>query len=142
MLEEFSGKMKECSKHIPNCICCNLNNNYVAIFPNELESTNKKTGHLKTIKTDKFGGKVVSCTKQCGSDDYKPLDCRLFPFFPRIVGGKVRLLFSKKCPLKKRAYIIKEEVLMHMQELCKNKQIAEWINTIEWPRSYGYELIP
>lgn len=140
LIQNF-GIIKDCENHISQCKCkcCNFNDNYIVLYPGEFEATKQKKNHIKIIDDNYFGGKKAICIRTCKEDEFKPIDCRSYPFFPKINNqGKIEIIKGSKCPLKK------EELAIHKKNfneiwnlLIKNKDISDWIKKIEL---IGYEL--
>ena len=129
------GIIKNCDNHISKCKCkcCKFDKNYIVLYPGEIESTKQNKTHLKIIDDNYYNGKKAICLRPCKNDDFKPIDCRSYPFFPKInERGVINILISVKCPLKK------EELVNHKNKffkiwklLTKDKEIYDWINKVK-----------
>ena len=136
---EIKGKMLECQDKIKNgnCTCCKDTRkpgNWIALLPNEWEDILKsEASHQFEIVRNHspFGGKEVICILQGKNCIYQPLDCRLYPFFPKeidIVSNHIKLYIGNKCP-------INQDILMKyydstcklILDLCKKSpELVKW----------------
>lgn len=106
-----------CKKYLDICgyRCCHFEDNYIVLYPDELSTTRLSTSHLNIIDEDYHGGKKAVCTRRCSPEDYKPFDCRVYPYFlVMLENGKIQFLKGAKCPLKK-------EELMDHKKNCINE---------------------
>lgn len=135
------GKIKACAKTLPKCSCCKFTDNYIVLFPGEFEESDLDKSHITIIDENYHGGKRAVCNaKGACEGKFKPLDCKLYPYFPRVDdSGVVGLLKGKKCPLHEedlKAH--KEKVYELCRELAKEKDILEWLKKVKLVR---YEVI-
>ncbi len=134
-------KIKACEKHLGMCnyTCCSFQDNYIVLYPDELETTRLNTEHLKIIDDNYHGGKKAICLKPCTEKDFKPFDCEIYPYFLHMSEtGEVKFLKGKKCPLKKKELIHhKKDCLNKFKKLIKNQKIFEWQRNLEL---IGYEI--
>lgn len=86
--------------------CCDFDQgNYIVLLPGEREAAvaaGVSVSHLSTIDGDYHGGERVVCTaSNCATCDggLKPIDCRFYPVYPRVVDGAITLIRGAKCPL-------------------------------------------
>lgn len=121
--------------------CCDLSHSFIVTYPNELEDAQKaglSIDHLPIIAKDGLGGYRVSCAAKNGVNcdgGYKPLECRVFPFWPEKVEGNevTDLLWGKKCPLHaerqpEHAAWVKQTI----EELCARKpELKDWFNKVQ-----------
>lgn len=122
--------------------------NSILLFPGEYESVSDKINkdHIE-IRKNFFGGFLGFCNpnvlnqKVCSlNNNFKPLDCSSYPFFPAIVNENLELTADvKRCP------ICLDELVSHYfkikklwENLSKDKKIREWIKNIKLD---GYELV-
>ena len=80
--ELYSGKIEECKYFIGNCPCCKIGSVKLFLFPGEFENSSLKKDHIKIIDQNYFGGKSATCKKYCKSGDFKPLECKTYPYSP------------------------------------------------------------
>ena len=87
---------------------------------------------MRIIDNDYHGGKKVICLRRCAEDDFKPLDCESYPYFPKFnQNGQIEFLKGNKCPL------LKEELTEHRktclniwQELLKDQKVRVWLKKV------------
>jgi hypothetical protein len=131
-----------CEKYIPlcKCKCCKFENNYIVLYPGEIESTKLRKEHIKIIDDNYFGGKKAICLKPCREDEFKPLDCKSYPYFPMINKiGLMKILKASKCPLKEYELVDHKIKFLEIWDLfIKNETINEWLKKIEL---IGYDEI-
>ena len=129
------GIIKDCEIHILHCkrICCKFYDNYIVLYPGEFEKTKQKKDHIKIIDDNYFSGKKAIFLKPCKNDDFRPLDCRSYPYFPKINDlGEIEIIKSSKCPLKKEELTVHKKKFIEIWNLLiKNKDISDWIKEIE-----------
>jgi len=137
MVEGLNLKCKERSTEC-HYKCCTFTDNYIVLYPGEYEESMLKKEHLKIIDDYYYGGKKVICIKRCTSGDFKPLDCKSYPFFPFFDSdGNLRLIKGRKCPLEFGDLVEhKQWVLKEWGGLLKNSKIREWVKKI---KLVGYE---
>jgi len=139
LIQDF-GLIKDCEKHVSQCkcICCKFDDNYIVLYPGEFETTKLKKGHIKIIDDNYFGGKKAICLRPCNEDDFKPLDCKSYPYFPKInEKGELKIIKGSKCPLNEEELISHKKIFSEIWDyLIKNKEIFEWLKKIEL---IGYE---
>ncbi len=136
------GMIKNCEEYVSQCKCkcCKFDNNYIVLYPGEYEETRLNKNHIKIIDDNYYNGKKAICLRPCKEDEFKPLDCRGYPYFPKIdESDNLIILKGSKCPLKD------EELANHKKRFfeiwdffIKNKTIFEWLKKIEL---IGYEEI-
>jgi len=136
-----SGMIKQCGNKISECHynCCIFSSNFIVLYPGEYEKSKLKKNHLKIIDEDYHGGKKVVCTKICTSKDFKPLDCKSYPFFPTLDSdNNLRLIKGIKCPLiNKELNKHKTKVIEAWKGVSKDKKIKNWIKEV---KLVGYGL--
>lgn len=158
-LKQEWDKFNSCQKckNICHFRCCDQSleknesispENSILLFPGEYESVSEKINknHIE-IRANFFGGFLGFCNpnvlnqKACSlNNNFKPLDCSSYPFFPTIVNGNLELTADiKRCP------ICLDELVNHYfkikklwENLSKDKKIREWIKNI---KLNGYELV-
>jgi len=148
-LPKSLGIIKECKKYIPQCQhkCCTFHNNYIVLYPGEWEKSKLRKDHLTIIDNDYFGGKKVQCRKgnhtlslrPCNPEiEFKPLDCRSYPYFPQINSkGKIKIIKGKKCPLTDKDLAKHRKLFLKTwNSLIKDKTIFEWLKRV---KLVGYE---
>lgn len=138
----WTGELDLCSKLAPVCKykCCKFASNYIVLYPGEREAAGKCLDHLEIIDSDYFGGQKAHCKQQCNpAVDYKPLDCRSYPFFPQVTLDKISgLLKGKKCPADGQSasnHALKT-IEVWNDLINDNLQIVEWLTHV---RLVGYE---
>ena len=120
-------KNKECKYG-----CCKFGNNYIVLYPGELEKSKLNKSHLEIIDEDYFGGKKAICVRRCEERDFKPLDCKSYPFFPVIDKNKIVLLRGIKCPLLNEDLVgHKKWVLDYWNNLMEDKNILNWLKKVK-----------
>ncbi len=152
---EFTGKISACLKHSSICHfdCCCQNNpslgelpipaSSLLLAPEELDGK-MRIGHILITRDNYFGGSLGFCdaTKidqsKCDSSlNYKSLDCRSYPFFPRLVNNKLVLYKDSHCPLgevdSSELQKIYPRVFSLWMETLKNPNIRQWINQVKLP---------
>jgi hypothetical protein len=109
------------------------------LYPGEYDDPTLRRDHLKIIDDNYFGGKKAICVRRCTSKDLKPLDCKSYPYFPRInKEGKIEILKGRKCPLTKRDLLYhKRWLLKEWEPLLRDRRILEWLRHV---KLVGYEL--
>jgi hypothetical protein len=125
-IEDF-GLIAACKRHTPRCHhkCCDFADNYIVLYPGELEKTKLDKSH--------FGGKKAVCLRLCREDSFKPLDCKSYPFFPKVgPRGEVEIVRGKKCPLKMDELTDhKEKFLEVWRTLIEDSAVLEWLKRVE-----------
>ncbi len=107
---EIKGKMLECQEEIKkgNCTCCIFSKEsgeYISLVPGEWEDILKAgaSHQFEIVKNSlPYGGKEVICNLQGKNCNYQPLDCRLYPFFPKkmdLATKHIELYLGTKCPI-------------------------------------------
>jgi hypothetical protein len=114
-----NGKIDACigCSSICGFRCCHQSNlheeafgpeNAILLYPGEIDEVSRATrAHIQITNEDFNGGKLGYCDREnfdqstCDpTKNFKPLDCRSYPFFPTIVNGELKLLIDKeRCPL-------------------------------------------
>jgi len=103
------GSIELCPKSGCGFRCCEFQQgNYIVLHPGELEAARARgesLDHLEITLSERGGHRAVchaQRTETC-DDGYKPLDCRSYPYFPRLADNEARvtkwLLKGRKCPL-------------------------------------------
>ena len=133
-IEDF-GLIAACKRHTSRCHhkCCDFTDNYIVLYPGELEKTKLDKSHLRIIDDDYFGGKKAVCLRLCREDSFKPLDCKSYPLFPRVgPRGEVEIVRGKKCPLKMDQLVDhKEKFLDVWRALIEDGAVLEWLKKVE-----------
>ena len=135
------GKIKGCAKTLPGCCCCKFTDNYIVLFPGEFEDSGLDKSHITIIDENYFGGKKAVCNAKGDCEEkFKPFDCKVYPYFPRVgESGVVGLLKGKKCPLQREDLEThRKRVYELCSELIKDDGILEWLRKVEL---VGYEVI-
>ena len=134
LLQEF-GKIKSCNNHIDHCKnkCCSFTDNYIVLYPGEYEEATGNKSRLIITDEDYFGGKKAICTGYCTEDDFKPLDCKSYPYFPTInKQGDIKLLKGTKCPLQDEELIEhKQRCIEVWQDIIQNNNIFNWLKMVK-----------
>ncbi len=137
------GKIEGCNKHIPQCQhkCCDFDNNYILLYPGELEKSKLKKAHLKIIDDDHFGGKKAVCIKRCTEKGFKPLECKIYPYFPFVnIRGEVEILVNTRCPLTREELAEhREQFLKLWKNLIKDKTMSNWVRQAKLSGEYELE---
>ena len=141
----YDGKISVCPYQNCGFRCCKFNqDNYIVMYPGEVEeavAAGKSLSHLQL--TPYHGGHKAICkaknTASC-DDGYKPLDCRCYPFFPKIAKEKLSLLSvikGGKCPLQKRHLFEHKNWVKRLWRNLKkrNSKVIEWLEKV---RLIGY----
>ncbi len=138
--KNFPGKIKGCKKYIRKCPCCEIGKVKIYILPGELEASNLNKSNIKIINDNYFGGKLAICNKFCSVDDFKPFDCKSYPYSPFInEAGELVMKKSTRCPLpKKELAEHKKEVSKMWKKIIKNSRMKDWVKNIEYE---GYEYV-
>lgn len=136
------GLIGACEKHTAQCQykCCDFADNYILLYPGEYEQAKLKKDHLKIIDKDYLGGKKAICNGICKEGDLKPLDCKSYPYFPRInEKDELEVLKGNKCPLAEEELAEHKKKFMQIwKELLKDEAIFEWAKK---SKEVGYELV-
>ncbi|MBU0978389.1 hypothetical protein KKF92_01015 [Patescibacteria group bacterium] len=158
---ENSGAIIACRSYAYNCDyhCCKQQLplyeespnpcNSLLLYPGEWESqNNERKQHIRLI-ANHLSGKLGFCDpsridqSQCNAQaNFKPLDCKSYPFFPVFIGGELTLLKDTRCPLSienadnlDRHY---KTVLNIWAKLVEtNQQVEFWIISLSLP---DYEI--
>jgi len=134
LIQNF-GIIKNCDNHISQCKCkcCKFDNNYIILYPGEFENTKLKKDHIKIIDENYFNGKKAICVRPCKIDEFKPLDCKSYPYFPKINGiGELKIIKGTKCPLTEEELVIHKKRFLEIWDfLLKNEEIYEWVNAVD-----------
>ncbi|MDD4352144.1 MAG: hypothetical protein PHU71_04145 [Candidatus Gracilibacteria bacterium] len=125
--------------------------NAILLYPGEWEKEVKeRKKHILISDDDNHTGKLGYCDKenfdqsQCNPlQNFKPLDCHSYPFFPVIADGKLKLAIdSKRCPLSKDIQQLREHYRFILNEWMRvvgnNEKVKTWIGNISLD---GYEII-
>lgn len=133
-----NGKLTSCaSKSLECCYrCCDQDGrpqaesdiniqNYILMYPGEYEENDTRCHHLESI-CNFAGGVLARCRGEdfdqssCNPEqNYKPLDCRSYPFFPCYSHKEqLGLVVDKRCPL----YIDEDP------QMCRHSEVVlnEW----------------
>lgn len=136
------GIIKNCNKYFSKCNykCCTFNKNYIVLYPGEFESSDQPKNHIKIIDDNYFGGKKAVCINVCKKDEFKPIDCSSYPYFPKINNkGDISIIKGTKCPLKENELVNHRKKFLDIWNLLiKNKEIYEWLENI---KLIGYKEI-
>lgn len=136
------GIIKACDKYLLICKydCCKFTNNYILLYPGEYEKSKENKNHIKIIDDNYFGGKKAICFHICKKDDFKPLDCRSYPYFPIInENGKLEIIKGKKCPLTENDLLDHKKQFTNIwNKIIENEEILEWLKKVEL---IGYKTI-
>jgi len=142
MLIQNFGMMQTCNYYYVQCKyrCCSFNDNYIVLYPGEFENSEGHKKHIKIIDDNYFGGKKAICLTPCKKNEFKPMDCKSYPYFPKInAAGKVEIIKGLKCPLKEEELVDhKEKFLKIWNDLIKDKVIFEWLKNVEL---VGYDVV-
>lgn len=138
--KKFLGEIEGYKKHIRKCPCCEIKKVKIYILPGELEDSTLNKNHIKIINDNYFGGKLAICNKLCSISDFKPFDCKSYPYSPFInKEGKLILKRSKRCPLSpKELAKHKEKVFKMWKKIINYSKIKIWIKNIQYE---GYEYV-
>ena len=149
MFNENSGKIYACREKSKTCgyKCGSFSDNYIVMYPGEYEMTELKKDHLQIIENNYWGGKKVICTTRCFDEDYKPIDCQSYPYFPFVdMDNNIKIQIGTKCPLTKNELLNHKEHFLKNWEFLLSEQIIEWIKHInligyktieDWPNEYN-----
>jgi hypothetical protein len=148
-MSKSNGKISLCESKGCAFKCCDFNQMvHILLYPGEIEEA-KGQGlsltHLEVIDPNFHGGTRVRCrakdTATCDSG-YKPLDCKSYPFFPKlsapivngdVTDGEITITKGSECP------IARHEIPFHevfVRDLWK-KQIAQKPEIAIWLRAAG-----
>lgn len=121
------------------------------MYPGEWDQEpNERKEHIIISDDNDHGGKLGYCDKenfdqsQCNPlQNFKPLDCHSYPFFPVIVDGQLKLsIDSKRCPLSKDIEKLRDHYRFILSEWLKaienDESVKTWIESISLD---GYEVI-
>ena len=129
------GNIENCKKYISKCKCkcCDFDNNYIVLYPGEFESTQLRKDHIKIIDENYFGGKKAICLRPCKEGEFKPLDCKSYPYFPMTnKDGSFKIIKGLKCPLKEKELTSHKKKFFEIWfNLLKNKEIYKWVYNID-----------
>jgi len=161
MGKQCSEKLNPCAKyaHICKYKCCDQSrekgerikhNNAILLYPGEYEAAKKYRKHILVLK--EFNrGKLRYCDRanfdqsKCSDRaNFKPLDCKSYPFFPAIIEGKLILLKDSGCPIS----VTSEDLRRHHNEALslwkslveKRPDITEWIKSLRLDGYVRYDL--
>lgn len=115
--------------------------NALLLYPGEWESAEGSKSHIDISVENDHEGKLGYCAKErfdqssCHPDkNFKPLDCKSYPFFPTIIDGKMKMALDvMRCPLSRDP----QALLQHYNYILslwlavaeKNPSVIEWIKT-------------
>lgn len=135
----MDGKINLCPKGNCNFHCCEFNqNNYIVLFPNELEYARDKQmslEHLDIIGSiDERSFKAICKAKDREHCDfgYKPVDCMIYPIFPN--GEPDFLLKGRKCPLSNSelaAHVHKCNKLLDHLPFIERHELGQWFKKVK-----------
>lgn len=136
------GIIKTCNNYLSKCKyrCCSFSDNYIVLYPGEFEKSKLNKNHIQIIDDDYHGGKKAICLRPCKEEDFKPLDCRSYPYFPRInEKDNIGILKGIKCPLEEEDLIEhKKKFLEIWNDMIKDRKIFEWLKKVEL---VGYKIM-
>ena len=137
------GKIDGCSEHASQCHheCCDFDDNYILLYPGELEKSELRKKHLKIVDNDHFGGKKAVCIKRCTEADFKPLECKIYPYFPKVnTRGKIEILVSKRCPLTREGLAEHRKIFLKLwNDLIKDPIMLNWLKQARLSGEYESE---
>ena len=141
MFSEWTGEIEKCLTYLPNCNCCDFSRHYIVLYPGEYENSHLDKKHMEVTDEDYFGGKKGRCSRLCKEGELKPMDCKSYPYFPKInKNGNLRLLRCGKCPISESELTNhRKEVIRHWNVLVKDVKIREWVEKIKL-QGYSYAL--
>lgn len=160
----FGGRLTGCAELAPECgyHCCHQRplptavdlvdpSEAILLAPGEVEGATAPANHLTISRITAAGGRFARCA-QDGFDqstcseatNFKPLDCRSYPFFPSMSEGRLVLLKDQRCPLGSAQ---QQELDAHYwsvrtawQQLMTSSAAARnWIQSISLPTYEPYE---
>jgi hypothetical protein len=156
-LLENSGTISACSScsNICHYHCCKQQlprdgenpdpSNSLLLYPGEWETQSKERKQHIRIMANHVGGKLGYCDaekidqSQCAPlRNFKPLDCKSYPFFPAFVNNELVLLKDRRCPLTpENEDHLDEHYLIVLKTwkrlITENPQIAIWIMSLSLP---------
>jgi hypothetical protein len=127
------GAIKECVTHIPKggCSCCTFDKNlgnWIGLVPGEFHFL-KKGDMSKWVFGTHGAADSLTCERGGPNCTNKPLDCKLYPFFPKSVSHNRDVYIVTfiagfpKCPLKNDPYFQKN--ILHLDShLGRCTQVA------------------
>ena len=161
-IDENDGYILGCQSKSGQCHyrCCDQSKitsddfcqeNAILLYPGEWEAEKNKSKKHITISDDQFySGKLGYCDKdnfdqsKCNPLlNFKPLDCKSYPFFPIIVDGKIKLTIdSARCPLSENIEELRQHfrvILSEWIEITENNELVRsWIKNINLT---GYKIV-
>lgn len=159
----FNGKLNACQHYAAKCHyrCCQqerprgkqraVPEDSLLLYPLELRGRAKR-GHIFITRRKCNGGQLGYCdpSKICQAHcdlrrNYKPLDCRSYPFFPGINNrGELILLKDQRCPLGARKQDGLEKayanaLIMWRSIIRKSPSVKVWIKSFRLPTYVAYK---
>ncbi|MCW7761980.1 hypothetical protein [Photorhabdus luminescens] len=150
-VELLSSVLATLDEKIPTCSqlvsegacswdCCTYTDSYILLLPGEKESAERmgfSLSHYNIIDDNYHGGmKIVPADMGCcvspgqGSNAYKPVDCRVFPFWFQFAGDELEIVEGKSCPaIRMGLYLNKyrDQALRTGTLLARDGDIAEFL---------------
>lgn len=152
ILDGLTEKIPRCGELVANDLCgwdcCHFADNYILFLPGEWESAQQlghTVGQHEILDPSYHGGiKAIPRDRGCCSHPakapsaYKPLDCRLYPYWFQIENNQLLLIQGRKCPIINRGEHIdqhREEAIRTGERLVENPDLATFF---EHARMVGY----
>jgi hypothetical protein len=155
-----SGLIDDCLKASAECEfrCCHQirptkrsgfeKENLLLIHPGELQGSTLPRDHIETISEGQYGETYGYCKKECFDQskcnhllNFKPLDCRSYPFFPVFCDEHLELAIdANRCPLARDMYRLKDHYQWVLDEwtalISRDNRVVEWIKSLQMQRHY------
>ena len=143
----MDGSISHCQKAECDFPCCKRTGHKgIALLPGEWEQIRpEQRRHLLLLEADFHGGKLVACrahhTATCDGG-YKPVDCRLYPLWPRfdedgtLRGWDAHLNVEKKprsskCPLQANQLAVHvQKAGKYVVQLAEDPSMREFFNAV------------
>lgn len=156
-LNNIGGQIAECTalSHICSFNCCNQDSpneptkpeSSILLYPGEIESVAaERKRHIIITLNDFHGGKLGYCDptilnqSECNPEkNFKPLDCRSYPFAPAFRNGALILLVDRRrCPLGLKALRAHHGLILEKWKeiIQKKSDVRQWIEALDLN---GYE---
>ena len=129
--------------------------NYLLIYPEELADKSESIcKHIKLVSDNFYGGSLGFCDAKiidqsgcCTSKNFKPLDCRSYPFVPAFINQELVLIADKRCPIVQERELNKKKldelyqgvISAWRRAVLKNEKVAGWIKSLDLPTYELYE---